>query len=418
MPPSQNYGVICPGDPVVFRNFVFTVNPALACGGGVTASLHLTDGATDYGLRTYTFNTGTPTIGFSENFDGVTPPALPAGWVATNAQGPPPLWVNSNASPDTPPNDAFVQSAGVISDKRLDTPGILVSANAQLSFRNSYDFDGGEIGPDGAVLEVSSPNINGGTFTDITDAAVGGSFLTGGYNFTIPTGVGSPIEGRLAWTGRSNGYINTVVNLGSNVAGQTINLRFRLGTTNSGVSQTWRIDTIAASNRACAPAAQSALSRKTHGAAGTFDIPLPLAGNVGIECRNGSTHQMMINFAAPVTVSSASVTSGSGTVSSFSVNGSQVMVNLAGVTNAQRISVTLFNVNDGANLGDVSVSMGVLAGDVNFNGVVNASDVSLTRSQVGQIVSGSNFREDVNANGSISATDVALVKSNIGTGLP
>jgi Dockerin type I domain len=94
------------------------------------------------------------------------------------------------------------------------------------------------------------------------------------------------------------------------------------------------------------------------------------------------------------------------------------MVNLAGVTNAQRITVTLFNVNDGANLGDVSVSMGVLAGDVNFNGVVNASDVSLTRSQVGQVVSGSNFREDVNANGSISATDVALVKSNVGTALP
>src|SRR6266480_7481233 len=28
----------------------------------------------------------------SENFDGVTPPTLPPGWVATNAQGPPPLW--------------------------------------------------------------------------------------------------------------------------------------------------------------------------------------------------------------------------------------------------------------------------------------------------------------------------------------
>jgi hypothetical protein len=35
----------------------------------------------------------------SQNFDGVTPPALPPGWAATNAQGPPPppgcsTWAN------------------------------------------------------------------------------------------------------------------------------------------------------------------------------------------------------------------------------------------------------------------------------------------------------------------------------------
>jgi uncharacterized MnhB-related membrane protein len=167
--------------------------------------------------------------------------------------------------------------------------------------------------------------------------------------------------------------------------------------------------------------AQSAFSRKTHGAAGTFDVPLPLTGNVGIECRSGGAtndYQMIINFATSVTVGSASVTSGTGSVSSFSVSGSQVTVNLTGVTNVHRITVTLFNVNDGTHMGNVSVSMGVLIGDVNSNAVVNASDVSLTKSQVGQAVSGSNFREDVNANGTISATDVAQVKANVGTALP
>jgi len=44
--------------------------------------------------------------------------------------------------------------------------------------------------------------------------------------------------------------------------------------------------------------------------------------------------------------------------------------------------------------------------------------VSLTKSQVGQAVTSSNFREDVNVNGTISATDVALVKSKVGTALP
>ena len=170
-----------------------------------------------------------------------------------------------------------------------------------------------------------------------------------------------------------------------------------------------------------APVAQSAFSRKTHGAAGTFDVPLPLTGNVGVECRSGGAtndYQMIVNFATSVTVGGASVTSGTGSVSSFSVSGSQVTVNLTGVTNVQRITVTLSNVNDGTHMGDVPVSMGVLVGDVNGNAAVNASDVSLTKSQVGQAVSGSNFREDVNVNGTISATDVAQVKANVGTALP
>jgi uncharacterized MnhB-related membrane protein len=75
-------------------------------------------------------------------------------------------------------------------------------------------------------------------------------------------------------------------------------------------------------------------------------------------------------------------------------------------------------VNDGTHHGNVPVSMGVLIGDVNGNAAVNATDVALTKSQVGQTVSGSNFREDVNANGLINSVDVALVKSKVGTALP
>src|SRR5437667_1593842 len=169
------------------------------------------------------------------------------------------------------------------------------------------------------------------------------------------------------------------------------------------------------------PTAQSAFSRKMHGGAGTFDVPLPLTGNVGVECRSGGAtndYQMIVNFASTVTVESVAVTSGTGTVDSFSVSGSQVTVNLSGVTNVQRITVTLHNVNDGTSTGDVPVSMGVLVGDVNGSAAVNASDVSLTKSQVGVAVSGSNFREDVNANGAINAVDVAQVKANVGTALP
>ena len=167
------------------------------------------------------------------------------------------------------------------------------------------------------------------------------------------------------------------------------------------------------------PVPQSAFSQKVHGSAGTFDIPLPLTGSVGIECRNGPTFQLIVNFASAVTVGNVVVTSGTGNVDSFSGSGtSQITINLSGVTNVQKITVTLQNVNDGSSTGDIPVRMGVLAGDVNGNATVNASDVALDKSQVGQPVGMSNFREDVNASGTISATDVAIVKSDVGTSLP
>jgi hypothetical protein len=207
--------------------------------------------------------TATPCAGiFDENFDGVSAPALPAGWVAANAPGPgpAPLWVTSTVNPDTPLNDAFVDDPPTISDKRLDTPGIAItSASTQVSFRNNYNL---ESGFDGGVLEVSSPSINGGTFTDITDPAVGGSFVTGGYNATIDPNTGSPIAGRMAWSGSSCGYLCTVANLGPNVNGQTIKLRFRMASDALVDAPGWRVDTIQVllSGSVCGPCLTPTLS--------------------------------------------------------------------------------------------------------------------------------------------------------------
>jgi hypothetical protein len=185
---------------------------------------------------------------FGQNFDGVTAPALPPGWLAANAAGPAPLWVTSTTLPDTPPNAAFIDDPATVSDKRLDTPDIAINGQgAQVSFRNFYNLQGNAppgVGFDGGVLEVSSPNINAGAFTDVTDPAVGGSFVTGGYNTTISTAVGSPIAGRMAWSGNSGGYINTVANLGFNVVGHFIKLRFRMVSDNSGNGTGWRVDNV------------------------------------------------------------------------------------------------------------------------------------------------------------------------------
>jgi hypothetical protein len=164
-----------------------------------------------------------------------------------------------------------------------------------------------------------------------------------------------------------------------------------------------------------------AVSRKTHGSAGPFDIDLPLTGAPGIECRSGGAsgdHQVVVTFAVPVTLSSANVSSGTGSLSSTTVSGNQVFVNLTGVANAQTIAITLVNVNDGTNTGNVTIPMSVLLGDTTANGSVNSSDISQTKAQSGTVASSSNFRTDVTVNGLINSSDISTVKSKSGTALP
>jgi uncharacterized delta-60 repeat protein len=165
----------------------------------------------------------------------------------------------------------------------------------------------------------------------------------------------------------------------------------------------------------------SAVSRKIHGDT-PRDITLPLTGSPGIECRDGgptNEYQVLFTFGRAVTFSSAAVTSGVGNVSSSSGSDTtSITVNLTGVTNAQKITVTLAGVSDGATTTDIAVQMGVLVGDTTGNGIVNASDLSLTKLQSGQAITNTNSREDINANGSINASDVSLVKLHSGTSLP
>jgi len=168
-----------------------------------------------------------------------------------------------------------------------------------------------------------------------------------------------------------------------------------------------------------------AASRKMHGTH-PFDIDLPLTGTPGTECRSGGAngnYTVVFKFAVPVsTVGSAGV-SGIGSITSQAKDSNdprQYVVNLTGVTNVQNVVVTLNNVTDVAGniSSSVSVPMAVLTGDTNADRFVDAVDVSQTKSQSGNAVTSSNFREDVNGDGFIDAVDVALVKSMSGSSLP
>ena len=190
-------------------------------------------------------------VTWTENFDNVSPPALPPDWLATNALGPPPFWVTSNSGvpippADTPPNAAFINDPAVASDKRLDSPQgpVPIVSETQLTFRHNFNLEASDADPslgfDGGVLEISTDG--GNTFQDIL--AAGGSFIIGGYNRTISTDRGSPIAGRQAWSGNSHGFITTVVDLGNLFIFTNWRLRWRMASDNSGSGEGWRADTV------------------------------------------------------------------------------------------------------------------------------------------------------------------------------
>ena len=177
------------------------------------------------------------------------------------------------------------------------------------------------------------------------------------------------------------------------------------------------------------PMVQGAVSRKTHGSAGSFDVNLPLTGTPGIECRNGGAtndYTMIVTFSGNVTVTGspqAQVIVGTGCVGSgggcnggmVTVNGAVVTIPLTNITNAQTINVRLNGVNaaSDAPATDVVIPMTRLLGDTNGNGAVTSSDVAQTKGRIGQTLDATNFRSDVNASGGINSSDVTLIKQNL-----
>jgi len=168
------------------------------------------------------------------------------------------------------------------------------------------------------------------------------------------------------------------------------------------------------------PALTSVASRMTHGGAGTFDVDLPIAGKRGVECRSGGpngNYSVVFTFVNDVTDCGRAGTTGGTIVPGPSTN--QCTENITGVPNVQYINLELDNVVDSQNnTGNVAVPMGVLIGDTNADGFVDAIDVSQTKSQSGNAVKGLNFREDINLDGFVDAIDTSFVKSKSGTALP
>lgn len=201
-------------------------------------------------------------------------------------------------------------------------------------------------------------------------------------------------------------------------------------------THTWYIDNISLSTTGMSnasavvpPGLISAVSRRVHGTGGNIDIPVSVvSGVVGamsppVECRSGSTETIVVTFNKAIQSAQASIASGTATVSAVpAINGTTATITLTGVSNAQTVRVNLYNITatDGGLLPNAVVSLRVLTGDVDANGAVNTTDVSVLQTSYGTSVgkTGFNPRADLDQNGLINTSDITLIQANYGTQAP
>ncbi len=432
---SQNYGPLVVGGGAVSRPYTFTASGQ--CGTSVKATLLVESGGNPLGSVFFNFVLGSLGTVFSENFDAPSPPALPAGWSVTTSGTPAPTpWATTSSVRDSLPNSAFASDPSTTTDNILESPSIPIgSPAAKLTFRHSFSL---ETSYDAGVLEIS---IGGAPFTDILTA--GGGFVAGGYNRTISVCCGNPLSGRQGWSGNSEGFMTTTVNLPAAAAGQEIRLRWRLGTDYSISGTGWYVDTISISELTCctcAPPCERAIvgwrSVREHEGAGPLGIPLDeaasgdgMSGPV-VEPRQGGIQKIEVDFDQPPSLLDSAGVSVTGVLTVDGVAGPPepyvpttvmmadsdtlaILFSPGTLPDAGCYTITIGPGTFGETLtGDVDVMVRSLVGDTTMSGDITLSDVTLVQTKFASAAAdGPQF--DLDLSGTVNASDMQIAKSHV-----
>lgn len=307
--------------------------------------------------------------------------------------------------------------------------GVTVNGGVSWTFHNFY-FNGNEGTCDDLFFFDPATGITSGVIFDGTGAIARTTDGAANWSSTIfPQGL-QGIDFPTPITGWTVGYAGTILkstDAGVTFAPQTGGTGFDLydvsfasdGVTGLIAGQAGTILRTTNGGAADSFNLVSAASRR-----GPFEIALPLSGSPGIECRISDNHHRTLVFTFNHLVSA--VESGTTTCGRFGEvrvnpeNAQQVLVYYnSGPCNGEEVILSLYGVQDdqGNTLADVSVTMGLLVGDVTGDGVVDDADLQATELALGQPTDESNFRADVNSSGSIDRTDAGIVRRKGGSAL-
>jgi len=267
---------------------------------------------------------------WTENLDGPV-----SGWTSQATTGSN-AWTLSTAASHSPTTSYFAPGPASKTTCRLTSPSIPIPSSAsamQFKFWHQYQLQAGQ---DGGRLEFS---VDNGAWFDVIATDSGMVFTSNGYNSTISK-TGKPADRSdfaelRAWSGSTNGFIETVISFTNNAkfAGKSLRFRLSLATNGSVASSGWYVDSFALVGGA--DVSNQAPTITTPASAASTTLPpeedgtvfyLVEAQNVGVSVAandDGGEAALRYTWASSST---------NGVPVSFSVNG----------TNAAKSSVALF----------------------------------------------------------------------------
>jgi uncharacterized repeat protein (TIGR01451 family) len=244
-----------------------------------------------------------------------------------------------------------------------------------------------------------SPSLSGAGCTGVLTAAANGGSLALSTG-VVPAGITCTIQ----------------VTVTSSTVGTWSDDADAIATT-IGLAQSTPAASLTVGGGVAPPVLQSGKSRKVHGVAGTFDLPLMLAPpvnhNPSTEPRSGPAQSIVFTFDKPVISGNAAVTEGIATAGAPTFAGNDMTVPLTNVNDKQYVTVDVSNVasSDGGTGGVGNIRIGFLVGNVTQSRQVLPSDVGLVRSHLLQPVGPTNFVYSVTLGSQVAPADVGLTRS-------
>lgn len=210
---------------------------------------YITGGTYDPTYRTVTFDVPGLSVSESQTFtfivrvnlgsyfipstlldEPISGSSIPSTLVATT-NVPLKKWAASSVNHSSPYSLKATNPASATEQILTSQQSYSITGNTQLSFWQNYNT---EASHDGGVVELSTDN--GTTWFDA------GPYLSqNGYNSTINTN--SNLTNKRAFSGSSNGFIQTIINL-SSFENKSVKFRFRFVTDNTTSGTGWYIDDI------------------------------------------------------------------------------------------------------------------------------------------------------------------------------
>lgn len=157
----------------------------------------------------------------------------------------------------------------------------------------------------------------------------------------------------------------------------------------------------------------SAVSRKTHGAVGDFDIPIASDGS-STECRQDGPTYIVVTFDQSVTSMNATVTQGTATIDSIVIDDTSAGITLSGVADQQNLQISLTDITTPSGVTSVEdLTMGCLYGDSYQDGDVGFFDSFFAKKYSGTVTD-QTFRYDIYVDGEIGFFDTFFIKKSSG----